>query len=336
MKIGRYELEGNNYIWRTRFFNQQVVVNAAGSSSGTGTLYASPTSGSAPLTVNFTGSVQSAGYSIDYGDGSTSGDVGCAHGACSPGSGPTSVSKSHAYANNGTYTAKLRNHFASNAANCQGVDCNVVGTATINVGTGSGTGGDSLSVTPTSGAAPLTATFNVRINGSGSCTGGTYTLDFGNGQRAELTYPANVCQYRDVIVTHQYTANGNYIAKLYAFPPSQIGTITQPVASATVTVSGTGTASTTDPQLTVTPGYGGVLRQVQVTFRKDNCHGFSLNWGDNSAIATESPSTSTCGTVEQKSFTHTYPTVTGSVSYTINLAVASSTTRTATIVIVGS
>lgn len=113
-----------------------VTVTVGGGSTSSGTLSASPSSGNAPLAVNFSGSVNSAGYSIDFGDGTTSGDIGCAHGGCPATSVVSAVNVGHTYTAAGTYTAKLRQHFSIVAGNCAGVDCNVVGTVTITVSGG--------------------------------------------------------------------------------------------------------------------------------------------------------------------------------------------------------
>ncbi|MBI2612222.1 peptidoglycan-binding protein [Candidatus Kaiserbacteria bacterium] len=99
-----------------------------------GTLNASPTSGSAPLTVNFSyfiGGNISDGYMIEFGDGTTGsltigcGIVGSGAMAC-----PRALVASHTYAANGTYAAKLRNTLMA----CAPIDCNVVGSVTIYVG----------------------------------------------------------------------------------------------------------------------------------------------------------------------------------------------------------
>lgn len=99
-----------------------------------GTLNASPTSGSAPLTVNFSyfiGGNVSDGYMIEFGDGTTGsltigcGIVGSGSMAC-----PRALVASHTYVTSGTYTAKLRNTLMA----CAPVDCNVVGSVTIYVG----------------------------------------------------------------------------------------------------------------------------------------------------------------------------------------------------------
>jgi PKD repeat protein len=96
-------------------------------------LVVTPSSGLLPLSVSFSGNVNSIGYSIDFGDGTTSGSIGCEHGACPASTGPNAISVNHIYQSAGTYTAKLRKHYASNVATCTGVDCTVVGRVTITV-----------------------------------------------------------------------------------------------------------------------------------------------------------------------------------------------------------
>ncbi len=113
-----------------------VTITVGGASTNTGTLSASPSSGNAPLTVNFSGSVGSAGYSIDFGDGTSSGDIGCSHGGCPATSVTSAVNATHTYTSSGSYTAKLRRHFSTVQGNCNSADCNVVGTATITVSSG--------------------------------------------------------------------------------------------------------------------------------------------------------------------------------------------------------
>lgn len=97
-------------------------------------LIATVVSGStrAPLTVEFTGSVSSTGYSIEYGDGQTSGPVNCRHLSCPPTPLTSLLKKTeHTYQKPGTYTAKLRRHFRTNERDCAGAQCNIVATATI-------------------------------------------------------------------------------------------------------------------------------------------------------------------------------------------------------------
>lgn len=92
-----------------------------------------PQTGIAPMTVTFSGVVNSAGYSVDYGDGTSSGDQGCGHGSCPSSPQYSNVEVTHTYQSPGTYTAKLRKHFGFVESNCTGVDCNVVGTVPVYV-----------------------------------------------------------------------------------------------------------------------------------------------------------------------------------------------------------
>ena len=147
---------------------------------------ASPTSGAAPLLVHFSGTVASQGYSIDFGDASSSGDIGCIHGGC-PSGGSSTVSANHTYVSAGTYTAKLRQHFSSNAGNCAGVDCNVVGTAMITVGGGSTSSG-TFTATPATGDAPLMVTFTGIGNSISFGDEGPLFIAAGNGNLGTMTH----------------------------------------------------------------------------------------------------------------------------------------------------
>src|SRR3989344_1799280 len=134
---------------------------------------ASPTSGAAPLTVGFMGSIKAQNYSLDFGDGSPvvgvvnqvecfrEGDVI----ACPQPDNNMKVSQTHTYTANGTYTAKLTYQppmpaCPPNLACAQVMPAEVVRTVTISVGTQ--TGSVAFSASPTSGASPLAVTFSVR------------------------------------------------------------------------------------------------------------------------------------------------------------------------------
>lgn len=121
-------------------------------------LIATPSSGTAPLSVDFTGNAGTAGYTIEFGDG-RSVSAGCANGGC--GAGPSlDVDQEHTYTAAGTYTAKLRSHARSNAAACAGVDCNVVDTASIVVRnpTATTTTPTATTTTPTTPTTPTATT----------------------------------------------------------------------------------------------------------------------------------------------------------------------------------
>ena len=204
-------------------------------------LNAKPTNGSAPMTVFFTGYVKSTGYSIDFGDESTSGDINCVHGGCMP--GESSVNVSHTYRTEGTYTAKLKLHFANNAGNCAGVDCNVVASVTIKVGQA----GEKYFILGPGLIDSLTAMFATTYGDYSSyrpsATDGADTMiDFGDGsewlwvqcknvpftdatQSADYIFPNfSVCHFvvdektGEVTDVHTYPKPGTYTAKIFSVP----------------------------------------------------------------------------------------------------------------------
>ncbi len=204
-------------------------------------LVATPSQGVAPLVVTFSGSVNSAGYSIDFGDGTTSGDIGCGHGSCTT-TQTTNVSASHTYATAGTYTAKLRRHFGATEGNCAGLDCNVVARATITVTASTVTfpTTSSLIATPSQGIAPLTVAFSGSVDSAG------YLIDFGDGATSEnmgCGYSIECAPTQsstNVSASHTYTASGSYLAKLrrHFSGVNCQGTDCDVVARTTVTVTG--------------------------------------------------------------------------------------------------
>jgi PKD repeat protein len=135
----------------------------------------SPTSGCAPLTVNFTN--QSTGtitsYDWDFGDGGSS----------------TAASPSHQYPNPGTYTVTL-----TVTGPC-GSDAEVK-TNYISVGA---TLVADFSGTPTSGCSPLTVNFTDASTGDIT----SYDWDFGDGGTSTAQNPS-----------HQYTSPGDYTVTL--------------------------------------------------------------------------------------------------------------------------
>jgi PKD repeat protein len=126
-------------------FTSTVTVNVGSSAtsnpSGIG-LTATPTSGNAPLTVQFSGNVPGTSYTLNFGDGSapvggvksidcTSANPNCAAGAT------IAVNASYTYAQNGSYQAAV---YDSSGAR--------QGTAVVTVGTVGTPGGDGSTSTP--------------------------------------------------------------------------------------------------------------------------------------------------------------------------------------------
>jgi len=132
------------------------LCNGNGGGTGTTGLSVNPTSGQAPLTVNFTGQVtNSAQYIISFGDGATSGPVqsNCYtmyYPGYNNGAG-CSLSVSHTYTTAGTYTATLSPYISCMYTNprCE-IATQMLGQATVYVSNGQTNGG--LTVTsPTAG-----------------------------------------------------------------------------------------------------------------------------------------------------------------------------------------
>src|SRR3989344_32508 len=179
------------------------------------TFSASPTSGPAPLSVNFTGRVPSSGtYSLDFDDGESQ-TLQFSEGMCNDGGnfgicGLQLDALRHTYSSAGTYTATLYylppyvcNPLPGGACATIAPAPKVIGTVTITV-----TGGtqSTFSASPTSGPAPLTVTFTAPFS---KLDLNVYSIDFGDGQSQSFT---------NGTATHKYTKAGTYKALLTIFP----------------------------------------------------------------------------------------------------------------------
>ena len=115
-----------------------LLRSCGGTTTGTGTnFFASPTSGAAPLTVQFTSSApqgSAVGSTVNFGDG-TSGSLGFVP-VCASCNALGTVS--HTYVSTGTYTATLTGSActcpAGGVCNCPNIQ--ILGSATVTVGSG--------------------------------------------------------------------------------------------------------------------------------------------------------------------------------------------------------
>ncbi|MGB9693353.1 MAG: PKD domain-containing protein [Fervidobacterium sp.] len=136
------------------------------------TASASPTSGSAPLTVNFTSSASggSGGYTYTwtFGDGTT-------------GSGSAT---SHTYQTAGNYSAYVTvKDSSNNSATSSQIQISVSQTQGLNC---------TISASPTSGTAPLTVNFSATV--SGGISPYSYSWNFGDGGSSTFQNPAHTFQ----------------------------------------------------------------------------------------------------------------------------------------------
>jgi plastocyanin len=170
-----------------------------------GFIQVTPVSGNAPLkvsvqaVVNTVRSCNGATYILDWGDGTGLQHIVQQVGNCAQ----QTQTFEHTYRQNGTYNVVL-----SSGAHRTG--------ATVQVGGGSDSStSDNMRASPRSGDSPLEVEFTGTINSSESCDGGTYTLDFGDGESTSIRYPADSCTAYTFEREHTYTSSGTYSARLY-------------------------------------------------------------------------------------------------------------------------
>lgn len=97
---------------------------------------------------------------------------------------------------------------------------------------------DAFIATPSSGASPLAVVFNVQANQGGSCTAGTYSIDFGDGTARQDLTVGSVCGIHVFVASHTYTTAGTWTAKFYNVPSSSVTTNMTPLNTRTITVTG--------------------------------------------------------------------------------------------------
>ena len=159
----------------------------------TAQLSVTPSSGTAPLAVTADASASTAGsspissYTFDFGDGTTVG----------PQPGPTA---SHTYTTAGSYVVKVT------ATDGNGLTSQANQTVTVNPQATGPTA--QLSVTPSSGTAPLAVTADASASTAGSSPISSYTFDFGDG--------TTVGPQPGPTASHTYTTAGSYVVKVTA------------------------------------------------------------------------------------------------------------------------
>jgi len=181
---------------------KQAYITVGGSSAFMADFTATPTSGPAPLTVQFTDKTTGGPtmWVWDFGDGPIPMDATCEGAECTNIANPR-----HTYTEPGTYTVTLT------ASNQYGNTDTETKQAYITVGSTSDFIAD-FTATPTAGPAPLTVKFTDKTTGGPTM----WVWDFGDGpipmdascQGAECNNIANP--------THTYTQTGSYTVTLTA------------------------------------------------------------------------------------------------------------------------
>lgn len=182
----------------------------------TGAFTAHEQLGGAPFEAYFTYDTvgQPGGYQVQFGDGSL-GHLIAPSGAgnCAGTAGECFLSVNHVYPSAGTYAATLTDGAG-----------NMLGTATITV-----TGNDAtLSVSPTSGSAPLSVTFSVSFQQAQNS--GASAFNFGDGTLFDLR---DYCGIDTCQAQHTYASPGTYSATLVDASGNSLATQIVTVSSGT-------------------------------------------------------------------------------------------------------
>ena len=219
----------------------------------------------------------------------------------------------HTYTAGGTYQVLLRSgtHQVS---------------ATVSVTQGSGTiqtASDTLSGSPTSGASPLTVTFSGLVNASNACNSGPYSINFGDGQTANISVAG--CTATNYVVPHTYSTSGTFTARLYRGSPA--------VNAGSVSINVGGSVSTSGGAFSASGGINGNPLAVRALVDiNSSCSRYDLDWGDGSTHAAQSEGSCNSGTVT-KDLSHTYSSA-GSYTITLKRGAALTFTDTAAVTIV--
>jgi PKD repeat protein len=225
--------------YTAKLYNGTSVVGMATvkvSTSQSISFTASPTSGSAPLAVNFSvnGLASGATYMVDFGDSaSTVLNPMCTDSGCVV---------SHMYSNVGTYIALLKKRTGMTGSIQPNAIYETVGTATVTVSAPVVT--TSFTASPASGNSPLAVSFAA----SGLNAASTYYINYGDGSTLDslVLAPPPCAQGVDCSnsytgrATHTYTQVGTFSVTLNKVPDCPVSIACPasivPVGSATVTV----------------------------------------------------------------------------------------------------
>ncbi len=262
---------------------------------------ASPTSGTAPLSVAFSamGLSPSGYYDIAYGDGANSGTLQAP--PCAAAGGCT-ISANHTYTSASTYTATLKTD------PCPGQAClmpvQFLGTVTITVSS-SPTVSPTFTASPTTGTAPLSVSFT-----GTNLPAGSYTVTFGDGSTAPAVTPAGCTSTCSLTASHTYTTAGTYR------PSITNGT---QILATTVTVTG-GTSTAT---FTASPSSGTAPLAVSFSYSDTMTnHSYAVDFGDGTSGPLFCSSAGSASCASGYTGSHTY-TATGTYTAKLrNLAMA--------------
>ena len=205
--------------------------------------------------------------------------------------------------------------------------------------TGGAPVGGFIQVTPVAGNAPLSVAVQATVNTVNSCTGATYTLDYGDGTLPnQIAVPAGTCTQLTQTLGHVYPYGGTFLVTLSAGahrtsaavqvygagPPTPTPT-PNPNPSPTPTPSPTPPPSTAWGIVSVTPAVSGNPLSISVEIDYPACAAYSIDWGDSSLPSSASAQSGCGGGSARANAGHTYS---GSGTYVVSLKDGSGTVKT--------
>ena len=306
------------------------TTQASGAPVG-GYISVSPVSGTAPLSVNITATVNTtasclgATYTINFGDESAPQLIPVPPGNC----GQLQQTYTHVYQYGGTYQVTLSAGSHTTSATVTVAGPAAPGQQLTPVGTPTGTPNGTANGTPstqhsqspvgtisaftTSGTAPFKVTFYV------SCRSAVaYNVVFGDGTDLGSTNVGNTsCDGSLQSVTHTYTTAGSYNAQLVLFynqPNGTVGSETQ--SNVNIAVSSVAANYSYNPPVLSSGGSSPLAFTLQFDL-PTSCTGYNLSWGDGTSAVIQNDGGSSCAqTAVTITQTHTYANY---GSYTVTL-----------------
>ena len=161
---------------------------------------ASPAQGNVPLTVSYSGVVNSAGscsptaYTVTLG-GIEARQIDVPSGTCAP----MPFNFSHVYNTAGSFTIAL---YKGSISDVQQGQSTHIQTSALLIHEARPTVPDRFSATPASGTAPLTVTFSGLVNGNNSCEASAYTVTLGGSEARQIDVQLKLCAARECSVKY--------------------------------------------------------------------------------------------------------------------------------------
>jgi len=284
-----------------------------------GLIQVTPISGVAPLqvniqaTVNTSGSCTPAVYVLNYGDGTTPINITLPSGNCQP----SVQTFGHTYIYGGVYQVTL-----TSGTHQTSVAVTITGPTSPQQAALSGIPADSVKASITTGAVPLAVVFTGTVSSLSAygCTGTcSETLNFGDGNVGLIPLPASsgtgAASWQSYVLNHTYSTAGTYTVQLQSPTGTSIGSSITIQAGSTAANTSGGTYTITNLTTALQcGGSNGCVPVITATFTIPTCASYQINWGDSSAITTQTGVCQNGGTTVTAN--HTY---TASGSYTVTL-----------------